>query len=368
MHLNRQEENQTKKTNLFSDHKAGRLGAKLAEPRSDRHSIWENDMRKAPWEILQAHFLTILLLASLVRCTDRRQPIPSPAIAPKEPQSLVPAAEVQFRGDATQIFQMAVRDGLLHVTGKPLFYAIWDISADPENPSQIFSAVDEFDNFAPSGWVVDRHASQVLTLAGKFAILGGTAGLSILDLTSINHPKEVRRYPAGQTTVRDDAYVYSGFVMAGGMGYGFRNDFIYYLDTSRLPELRLMARDSYEGKSICCIRNAAESNGMLYVALQTKLWVLRMGNDGRFSDSLEVASIQAVRIVSTGRFLYIQHSPTPSIPNPLPAGIYVFDKATGAEVAYLNTSPLVFTISENDSHIYENLDNQSVRVSRITWQ
>lgn len=307
-------------------------------------------------------------------CTDRRAPKITPREVQYAPQQILQnVAEVQFQESDTITLNMVTSGGSIYLTGRPFGFAKWDVSADPENPHLTFSASDRIDQFSPDppfgGWVVDYFASGAIGLFQNFAFTSGTAGLSVIDMRNSNFPVEVERYPRGDNA-QDIAYVYKAIVRhpTRPLLYGFsEQDYLYTLDVSAAPQARLLTKGAYSNAGpVCCVHGATVMNDKVYVAMRSRLRVFSFAADGSLAFVSDSTLLNPVNVVSTSRFLYVQHSPVGSGYNRKPAGIYVFTPA-GEQVAYLPVNPLVFAVSPQDSHLYTNEDDVTVQIYRIRW-
>ena len=333
----------------------------------------------------QLGFLTALFGMTLQGgCTDKRTP---PAPAPQGlrqvsgtgsiSSSLISAATVKFQNTNTETLAMVQKTGSLYLTGRPFGFSRWDISADAEKPTLTFAAVDQIDTFAPVGkWVVDWYASGALGLLGTYAFLSGTAGMSVIDISSTNSPREALRKPPANPNEaqvpRDEAFVYRAIVANPSLPvlYGFREqDYVYTMQVTG-DDVQLASRDAYgsPGVNVCCVHSATIFSGMLFVAFGSKLVWFTLRQDGRLGQGGQFDLLQATNVASTDRFLYVQHSPTygqqQGINNP--RGFYVFDE-NGENVDYIasNSSPKQFTVHPGDSHLYMNNDDTSIQIYRI---
>lgn len=323
-----------------------------------------------------------LLAGLLLSCTERRQnpPVEPVIIQHKQAEVLEAVADVQFDGGDTQVLQMFVKSNSLYLTGFPFGFSRWDIGADAEAPQLTFAASDQLDTFSPypplGKWIVDWYASGALTTVGPYALMSGTNGTSIVDMSQTGSPVETYRYPMppedSEDILRDEAFVYKAMAVHPTLPYvyGFREqDYVYTLKMSG-SRLKLLKKDSYgpQGSGMCCVRGAAVLGDRLYVAFRSRLWVFPLSSGGGLSAPQEIGKFQAYNVASTGNFVYVQHEPTgaPAPGASQPAGIYVFD-AAGNQVNYFNLRPNKFTVASDDRHLFANLDNRKIRIFRIRW-
>lgn len=333
-----------------------------------------NSAQKSQWLFLL--FISIGATV-LTNCTDRRPfEMPDPRqLESNIPETATAVADVFAPGERVlQALQLSVSGRSLYLTGKPFAFARWDVSADPEDPSVTFSAADDLNAFSDvdknGPWVVDYYGSGALAISGSTAIMSGTRGTSVVDISSTTQPREIQRYPKFDDDdgfVRDEAFVYKAILPhpTQSLLYGFREqDFIYTLGASS-GSLQLQVKDAYDSQNVCCAEGAANFNGKVFVAMRAALWVFGL-NGSKLTSPLVIDALQAVNVVSTGSYIYVQHEPAlASVVAQYPRGIYMFDR-NGRFVAHLPVSPIKFAVY-NNTHIYANMDDQSVRIYRIRW-
>jgi hypothetical protein len=326
------------------------------------------------------HLIAALIaLVSLVRCTDGR---PSRKQVEMLTQAAPPATALEsvtlsqpFGGNA---LQMAVSGSSLFLAGRVYGFSRWEIGSSPENPVKTFAASEQLDTFSPMGrWVVDWYAAGALSIWGQTAFLSGNVGASVVSMTETTRPREIQRYPAipanSDTVPSDEAFVYAATVTHPTLPilYGFRRqDYLYTVDLSA-GTMRLKSRDAYgsPGEVVCCAMGATIFQNKMYVAFRDRLLIYDMDNAGALVNGQEVPQLQASNVVSTGRYLYVQHQPTSTAAGTTQyaAGIYVFD-SSGRNVAFFAAgNPRRFAVSPTDQHFYANLDGVSVKIFRIRW-
>ncbi len=333
------------------------------------------------WQKQLGALLTVLILTLQWGCTDRRAPKGVPvnlsATSGTNTSSLKQVADVKFQNNDTQVTNMVSSGGSLYMIGRPFGFSRWDISADPETPSLTFAASDQIDTFAPNGkWVVDWYASGGLGILGRYALMSGTAGLSIIDISETNHPVEALRQPpvaaTDQKVSSDSAFQYRAIVASpyGSTVFGFREqDYVYTLSLSG-SGVKLQSKDAYggDGATVCCVKSATVFNGKVFVAFGSRLVWFDIDGSGQLSNPGEFDQLQAANVASTGQYLYVQHAPTYGQQAGLknPRGYYVFD-ANGNNVDYIadNNNPRQFQVSQGDSHIYMNNTDTSITIYRI---
>lgn len=335
-------------------------------------------MNFTSWE-KQLRFSLLLASVALIQwgCTNRSfVPFEPQQQAIPAPQVVEAVADVQFQGQPTQALGMKIHSGSLYLIGRPFGFSRWNISADPENPVLTFAASDNIREFAlpdlqNGPWVVDYYASRALAITGRYAVLSGDAGISVIDIGQTNQPKEVFRVPisTGLQATADPRFVYEALLPSptSSLLYGFRQqDSIFYLSGSSGGRLNISSSVGYAPSNICCVTGAAAFNGLVYLSLQSRLGVMRPDSSGILSWEQVVDKLAAVNVVATSNFLYVQHEPGGNSFGLLPRGIYVFDRQ-GRNVAYMPLSPLEFAVNESDSHIYINQDDISITIYRMLW-
>jgi len=335
--------------------------------------------------------LAVLLFSVMVLlqtgCTDRRQPKRFPvSIQRHEPEILSAIADVQFDGQQTITHQMLVVGNDLLMTGRPFGFAKWNIGANPENPHLTFAVSDQIDQFSPhepidnrpplGSWVQDWYASGALGVFRHYAFLSGSAGMSVVDMSDTHTPREMRRYPpvrADGQVERDEAFVLRAIVPhpTQRLLYAFREqDFLEIFNVASLPAVSIQGKIPYgsDGQNVCCVDGAVIFDGMMVVAMRSRLWMFDVESNGGLSNARSYDRLQAVNITATSRFLYVQHKPNYASPQGSgnPEGIYVIDQS-GRSVAFLNISPIKFAVSQDDSHLYANNNDTAVRIYRIQW-
>ncbi|MBI3296017.1 MAG: hypothetical protein HYZ71_14925 [Deltaproteobacteria bacterium] len=319
--------------------------------------------------------LVILALLALPACTDRRPKFLAGqfGLTPPSPISLISTA--QFENKATEAMQMEIVGDSLFMTGRPFGVARLDIGADPTNPTLTFAASNQIEAFSPypqfGFWTPDNFAQGALDVWGKMALMSGAAGVSMVDISQTHTPVEIGRYPSAKVNdvqvTRDPAYVYAALVHHPTLpvAYGFSDqDFIYTLSLNQ-SGLSVVQKDAYGPQNVCCAMGAAVAGSHVVLAMKASLWTFDLDNGGQLQNPNRIDAIQAVNVVSTGRFIYIQHRPSgANAAGPVnPAGIYVFDM-NGTQVSYFPITPVRFAVY-NDQYIYANMDNVQVSVYGI---
>lgn len=286
-------------------------------------------------------------------------------------------ADVVFQGVDTSVVQMAVKGNSLFLTGYPFLFSRWDIGSEPENPRLLAAASRDITLFSPDppfgGWTVNFFGMGGLSVLGSFAFSSGGAGLSVINVGNTANPVEVQRYPrltAQGEQIQDLAFVYKAIVPhpnGSGILYGFsETDKVYTLGVQGNGAVNIVSTAAYSPSGpVCCVEGATAFAGKIFVAMRSFLWRLEPSGNGLRSLGT-VADFNPVNVVSTQRYLYIQHRPTSTSGSSKQAGIYIYD-LSGNYVNYLPLEPLVFAVHPNDTHIYANLDDLSVKIYRIQW-
>lgn len=327
--------------------------------------------------------LTMAGILMLVSCTDKRKPppkaVPAEIQATPPPETLVAVGDVTYEGQETRVHNMVRRGNAIHMIGKPFGYMKWDLSGNPEAPNKIFAVGSQIDLLFPR-WIVDEVASSGLAVLGPYTLMTGMAGLSIIDTSETLRPREVARYPAYDPNKQlndtiDEAFVWSEIIVNRYVPVviGFRkNDYAVRAQFNN-RKMQLLSKEYYAGpgETVCCVEGATVFHDKAFVAFRSQLKFYDFGADAVLRNERVFGSLQAVNVVSTDRYLYVQHEPNQSNAEAArhPAGIYVFDKA-GKHVTTLQLSqlPITFTVSADDSHFYANIDDTAVRIFRIIWQ
>ncbi len=299
-------------------------------------------------------------------------------------------ASLQYQDSAgpknTDALQMAIKGGALYLTGRPFGFGRLEIAQDKEDPSVTFWASQTGLDKPPSdpnafsklgSWIVNSYATNALAIMGNVAFMSGADGTSVVSLADTGRPKETQRYPMPDPNtylpVTDQAYVYAAMTPhpTKQIMYGFRKqDFVYTVDLSQ-GKLNLASKDAYgaPGESQCCAMGATTFQNKIFVAFRDRLVYWDAGITGRLENARESLQLNAVNVVSTARYLYVQHEPTAakSAGSSRPSGIYVFD-SNMRNLGYIKAgSPRRFAVSEDDTHFYANVDGQMIKVYEISW-
>jgi len=275
---------------------------------------------------------------------------------------------------------MQIVNGSLFVTGVPFMFARWDLTADPENPMQIYAASDNVLQFSPDppfgGWVESALGAGALGIFGNFAVTSGNVGASIIQVgPQVQVSTEVNRYPAVNSPP-DAAYQYKAIIEAPIIGpqgpaiYGFTQQdgavrLAPGLNPNGQPTLTPVLLNPYSpGGPVCCAVGATVFQNQLFLAMRTQVWTFSFDQGANLNRTGTMAQINPVAIYSTPNFLYIEHQPTSNGNQSMQAGVYVFDRNQN-NVNYFPIAPLSFAVSPDDSHFYSNEDDMSVKIYRI---
>lgn len=326
---------------------------------------------------LKLHPWTAVLIFILINgCTDRRRPKFSPQQFPENPESALDlVADVQFLGKDTQVLQMTIQGSSLYLTGRPFGFSRWDIGSSPEDPKIIFAASNSIDAFSPfpkfGFWTPDNFAQGALAVSGKTGLMSGAAGVSQIDLAEGQNPVEVARFPAekidGVQVTRDPNFVYGAMVAHPNLPlvYGFKEqDHVYTLSVAALG-LTIREKAAYGPQGVCCAMGAAILGSNVLVAMRGNLWTFDLGADGRLGSGSQIDELQAVNVVTTSNYIYVQHEAGSlrSSEAQSPSGIYVFD-SQGQPVTFLPVSPRRFAVFQ-DTYLYANMDDARVSIFAI---
>lgn len=327
----------------------------------------------------------------------RKQAANTPA-RPVTPKTIFAVGDVKTKnaqmGASSDIvtLQMMQKNGALYLVGRPIGFAKWDVASDPESPYPTFTASDNILNFVPNGkWIVDYFAGGALGVVGNLAFMSGAVGMSIVDMSRTEQPKEIGRHPFqdpnADQVVKDaeGAFSYKAIIpnpSNPGILYGFREqDYVYTLNVNYSqkdivnasgktydngPKVTPIRKEAYGPNGVCCVTGGALFAGRAFVAFRSALWIFGISSNGALGQPSVINSLQAYNVQASDRFVYIHHVPSYSAGISKPAGIYVFNQQ-GNQVAFLPVSPERFAVSNDDQYLFANVDNASVRIFRMTW-
>ncbi|MBY0369941.1 hypothetical protein K2X33_04590 [bacterium] len=320
-----------------------------------------------------------------VACTDGRARVTTTVFSSVDsPEtSLQLVADVQSKDGATgnavstNALQMFIKGTSLFMTGTPFMFARWELGQDMENPMPTFEGNKKLTNFTAMGaWPVDSYASGAVTTYGNTAFMSGMSGTSVISMAETMNPKEIQRYPLASPQgipITQEDYTYTAMVThpTKPIIYAFkRQDYLYTLDLSS-GTVKIGAKDAYgsSGQSVCCVMGAAVLQNKIFVAFRDRLLVFEIGSDGRLINPKEATDINAVNVVATPRYVYVQHEPTssPTAGSARPSGIYVLDSSIKNVGFFKASSPRRFAVSQDDTHFYSNLEGTRVKIFRILW-
>lgn len=316
-------------------------------------------------------------------CTDKRQkPVTHRSVDNSQYTNVGEIGDIIWRDqtgteyDLTAV-SMTMRGSMLYVTGYPFGFATWDVGAEPENPRLLGYAARDLQNFSPDppfgGWTVNYFGLGGILSLGNLVYSSGQAGLSVINVSSVVAPQEVERFPRPDSRgeqAQDIAYMYKAMVanpQNASIVYGFsETDKVYTLGVSG-NRLNIMGANAYSNSgNVCCVMGATSFAGNIFVAMRSYLWRLGVSGSSLQSMGTVGSGINPVNVVSTSRFLYVQHNPVAGSGSSMSPGIYVFDR-NGQSVNYLPITPVNFVVHPNDTHVYANLDDLSVKIYRIQW-
>lgn len=330
--------------------------------------------------------LFILFLAGLSACTDKREPEKKLPVrvqrAPKE--ILETVGDIRITKGATTanitVFQMLQKNGSIYVTGTadnnvPLGFARWDISSDPESPTPLFNIGENYTDFDKIGrWRPDWYGSGAIGILGNYAVMSGVVGSSFISLAQPTSPVELKRYPmidpAKPETPQDPEFVYRGIAMhpTQPLMYGLKESDHIVVSSISASGVTKIRQVPYGAGSVCCVQGATVFGNQMFVGMRGMLRAYDLAPNGDLSLPIDIHGLQAVNVASTADLLYIQHNP--SFGNAggtdKAAGIYVFDR-NGDSIAFLPVEPIRFVVSDDNTHLYANMDDTSVRIFRIAW-
>ncbi len=326
--------------------------------------------------------LTILSLSLLlISCTDSRTVKSGSAsnLTRSGISGLTKVSEVRFNEKDFDAFQINSNGNNLYLSGTQIAFSKWEIRADAELPRIVFAAHDNIGttDFTTFGaWTPANLASGALSVIGSWAYLSGAAGLSVVDMGDTSRPVERARYPqsTGTDINRDPNFVYKALVAHPTLPvlYGFREqDYVYTLNANG-QNVSIAKQSPYTaaGQNTCCVMGAAVFQNKLYVAFTQSLWIYSFGANGELTGLVVNDQIKPVGISATTDTLYIYHQPakSSSISKSIgPAGIYAFDAGQNLIGFVGGVQPYSFAVSQDNSHLYANIDQRAVTIYQINW-
>ncbi len=345
---------------------------------------------------LVKQLVIFILLLFTISCTDERK-LKNQIITVQPP----PRTDMQFVKDFFPIqnaenivYQIKAEDNSLYLTGKPFGFARYNIISDPESPDKgkVFIASEQMstfvmhkpepgrsNEFSQPAWTVDFFASGALGILKNIAFLSGTRGLSIVDISETNYPREIKRFPRQNEDldyfnwVIDEAYNYKAIISHPSklLLYAFREqDYVYTLAIGGPNGLSFLRKDSYlPNSTMCCVKGATLWQNKVFVAFQSKLVYFDISDDGFLINGTEINELQATNVASTQDYLFVMHEPSNGNLDGVnhPKGIYVFD-LNGRQVALLTAlTTKVFAVHPNNAYLYANDDNRSIKIYKINW-
>ncbi len=337
----------------------------------------------------QPFLLTLLSLglALLSACNDGRIAKSSPLVMKQlfsnNRPTLAKVAAVKFQSEDTTVNSMVRVGNMIHMTGQPFGYSGWSVD-DPENPNLSFDIAGQLTNFAMKlPWVFDWYASGAVGVMGNTTFLSGTAGVSVVNITQQQAPKEIFRKPpldGNGKPQRDFAFTYRAIVpnpFAAGY-YGFSSqDNLYPVAIAQndlvaqpaLPYSQVLFGQA-GGGPVCCVRSAVSFQGTIYVAFGTRLAWFAPTAGGGLVDPGELSQLQADNVAISDQYLVVHHTPSSSQPSGVgnPKGFYYFNSG-GQLVNYVpsNVDPKVFTLNATGQYIYlQTKTGIDVEIHRVT--
>ncbi len=328
--------------------------------------------------ILRSTVLAVsLLLASA--CTDSRtaqsKPLQFKQVFSNNNPTMQKIAAVRFNSEDTEITQMTRVGNMIHMVGYPFAYSAWNIDS-PETPNLSYDIGSQLADFPIKlPWRTDWYASGAVGILGSTAVLSGTSGVSMINITQPRAAKEIFRKPplnADGTPGRDFAYVYSAIVPhpTQAMWYGFSQQENVYTIAVGQNNLSVRQTASYSPNgNVCCVRNAVYFSGTIYVAFGTRLVWFAPTQDGGLVDPGELTDLQATSVAVSNDYVIVHHNPTSAVASGTanPKGFYYFDM-NGNLAAYVpsNVVPRLFVADPSGRYLYMQLPGATdVEVHRI---
>lgn len=318
-----------------------------------------------------------LVLVEASACTNRSGTFGSNLTMLSLPATnIVARAQVQYRGQPTNVAQMAVQGNTLYLTGTPFGFSAWDLGANAESPTELFATSEEIDNLQ-AAWRPDWYADNALLIAGQVGLMSGSVGASLISFAQMQNPVEIARFPGvdpdSDTITRDFGYVYSALALhpSGSIVYGLAQSDYIYTAAFNGSSLSLITKTPYSaaGAGSCIVGGAAVFQGSLFVACRSALWVYGLGSDGSLYGPQVTNTLQATGVFATPNHLYIAHTPNYGQAAGLgnPTGIYAFDSGLNESAFFpFSTNPIAFAVSTADDHLYTNQDQNEVLIYQIS--
>jgi hypothetical protein len=324
-----------------------------------------------------------LIFASFVGCTDSRsinpvtQALNSGLIGRAVTMQLIPQRVVQFQGNTTITEKIFIKGSSLVASGKPFGLSIWDVGSDPLSPILQYAYQDNINAFSQlGGWTPDYYASGAMASLGRYLLTSGVAGSSLVDILNPANAVELLRYPprslSDQQTPQDPFFVYNAVVthptqlyfygFTQQMGYSTLNLNSYGLVPSAPNQLTPYSNSG--GRGTCCAMGGTVFQNNAFVAFRSHLRQFVFGSGNSLQEAAVINALNAVNVVSTPDYLFIQHAAVPG--NTYPSGIYVIN-SQGTGAAFISYSPKVFAVSSDSNYLYANENDVDIRIYQINW-
>ncbi len=332
---------------------------------------------------LQLEYRFLLVAAAtllLSACNDGRiakaQPLKLKQVFQNNSPTLSKVASVQFENGETTVDSIVREGNTLYMVGRPFGFSGWAID-QPDTPTLTFDIKAQLTTFAIKlPWVYDWYASGAVGIMGSTAFLSGTAGVSVVNLTQSQAPKEIFRKPpldASGNPQRDFAYTYRAVVPhpSGGMYYGFSQQESVYTVAIRQNDLQVISRASYSPNgNVCCVRSATLFANTIYVAFGTRMaWFAPTANGG-LVDPGELNELQVAGVARSETHLIAYHNPSSAYASGQvnPRGFYYFD-STGQLEHYVPTNlvPKIFATDATGRYIYvQTAGGTEIEIHRVS--
>lgn len=322
--------------------------------------------------------LSVFFIVTTGACTNRTTKTFPQVFTDNSTQYTVQTvADFQYQGKDSTNYTLETFRGRMFATGTQYGIMAVDVSSTPEDPPLVLDiltrGIEPFSSIG--GWVLGFLASKATAFSGDYMITSGTQGASAIRVFGSNAPREEARFAASTSNDPND---YTKFQWEAAVAhptlkriYGFGRDNLFEIDTTSMPNLRVVNTYAYSANGpVCCPQRAVIIGNRIFVAMRSKLWTIGIKSNGELntSDITENNSLQAVDITATSRFIYIHHRQATTGSSMLSTGMYLFTLA-GQSVRYLPFDPAgKVSVAPDDSTMYSpNATNTAIDITKIFW-
>jgi hypothetical protein len=335
-------------------------------------------------------FMLVAALGIFSGCTNRQNTSSFPVeFNPSQASagSLTYMANVQFQGLSTDVMQMQMVGSTLFLTGTPFGFMRLDIGPNSSNaltPVLTFDAKDNMSSFSPypgnpslGFWDPTELASGALAIIGPFAIMSGTFGASLVNITQTNLPVEIYRYPLPDS--KGDQGADSAFQWMGAVAhptlpllYAFRQQdyLLTYNVSTASPYLTLGGQFPYTSSgTVCCVEGVTNFMGKIAIAMSSRMWFFDMESTGALDNWVESDALQATAVASSTDHLYAFHSPSAANPSgaSYPRGIYAVNSSGDSDAFFPIQNVVNFAVSADNNYLFTNEDNTQIKIYQLNW-